>query len=329
MSLLITSINSKRPMVQTFTAAAHKENWRCYGSDLNLDVPASKDVDALIQLPHASNPDYEKSILRAVKENGIRLILPSRDGDLIPLAKLKTKLNNLGCILPLPSLETIQICQDKLLFSDLVNSFGMQTIPILNEITGTELLYYTRPRYSSGSKGAYLVKSLEDAILIAKSQNQLLHPLIACPEYTVDILLDFESTPLEAVCRRRLRVVDGESKWAQIEDQPHLKNMAIQLAQKLGLKGHNIIQAFLDDAGNPIFIEANLRFGGASILALEAGLDTATAQIKMAKGQKISPELFSPINYGLSLKREEVDGEERDFFTSNEPFPKEQNISHL
>ncbi|WP_420549092.1 ATP-grasp domain-containing protein [Curvivirga sp.] len=329
MSLLITSINNKRPMVQTFTTAAHKENWRCYGSDLNLDVPASRDVDALIQLPHVADPDYKKSLLRAVKENGIRLILPSRDGDLIPLAKLKADLNKLDCVLPLPSLETIEICQDKLRFSELVNSFGMKTIPILNEVSGTELLYYTRPRYSSGSKGAYLIKSLEDAILITKSQKQLLHPLIAYPEYTIDVLLDFNSTPLEAVCRRRLRVVDGESKWAQVENQLHLKNMAILLAQKLGLKGHNIIQAFLDDSGNPIFIEANLRFGGASILALNAGLDTATAQIKMAKGEEVSPELFSSINYGLSLKRERVDGEERDFFTLNEAFPKEKNTSLL
>ncbi|MDX1737939.1 MAG: ATP-grasp domain-containing protein [Alphaproteobacteria bacterium] len=319
MSLLITSINNKRPMVSAFRDAAHSHGWRLYGSDLDLDVPAASDVDALIQLPAVTDPAYKNQLLKAVKENQVRLILPSRDGDIAILKSLENELAQIGCHLPLPSLETIEICQDKKLFSEKISELGFKAIPILNKIGTEPRGYFTRPRFASGSQGAYLVKSLEDAIAIAASKDQLLHPLILSPEYTIDILSDLAGTPLSAVCRRRLRVVNGESKWAQVEHKPLLEKAALGLAKSLKLVGHNILQAFVDKDQTPVFIECNLRFGGASILSLKAGLNTPDLLIRMVNGEKFSRCPFSDIKYGLSLKRIRSGNIETDHFSSNDP----------
>ena len=58
----------------------------------------------------------------------------------------------------------------------------------------------------------------------------------------------------------------------------------MEIAEMLGVKGHSVFQAFIDDTGHPIFIEANLRFGGASCLSIKAGLRSVERILDMAFG---------------------------------------------
>ncbi len=314
MSVLITSINDKRPMVQAITKAAHAIGEKSIGSDINIHAPAIQDVDSFLNLPPSHDKSFKEAVLSTVKSHAIKLILPSRDGDIMPLAKFSTELNQLGCTLPLPSMQTISQCQDKLAFAYKLKEFGFKYIPILENLSDNIETYFTRPKFGSSSVGAKILTNLNDAQIIIDDPESLLHPYIDAPEYSIDLLMDLDKKPLNAVVRQRQKILGGEAKLTQVENQEYLKNQTMKLGELLGLKGHNLIQAFLPEDGEPIFIEVNLRFGGASILALKAGLNTPEILLRQSHGLSINSSSYNNIQYGLSLRRERHEDVEVDRF---------------
>ncbi|MNL47781.1 carbamoyl phosphate synthase-like protein [compost metagenome] len=53
-----------------------------------------------------------------------------------------------------------------------------------------------------------------------------------------------------------------------------LEQQCADFAEKLGLYGHVLFQVIIDNEGKYNFIECNSRFGGASRLSIECGLDS-------------------------------------------------------
>jgi putative hydrolase of the HAD superfamily len=81
------------------------------------------------------------------------------------------------------------------------------------------------------------------------------------PEYTVDLLADFNGRVLSVVPRSRQLVVAGESYVSRTANAPQMIEESVRLAAALHLVGHNTIQCFWNGA-DVKFIEVNPRFGG-------------------------------------------------------------------
>ena len=114
--------------------------------------------------------------------------------------------------------------------------------------------------------------------------------------------MSLDGAPLQAVARRRLQVQDGEATKSRTQDVPALTDQALKLCAALGLVGHNVVQAFHDDAGTR-FIEINPRFGGASNLSIQAGLASPERILQMARGQDVEAARPRAIAYGLTMLR--------------------------
>ncbi len=64
-----------------------------------------------------------------------------------------------------------------------------------------------------------------------------------------------------------------------------------------------MVQAFWDGQGEPLFIEVNARFGGASNLSIQAGLASPERLVMMLAGDAVVARKPRPVRYGLTMLR--------------------------
>ncbi|MBV1900453.1 MAG: ATP-grasp domain-containing protein, partial [Kordiimonadaceae bacterium] len=137
--------------------------------------------------------------------------------------------------------------------------------------------------------------------------HYICQPLCTANEYSCDVLMDLKGEPLQAVVRHRQRLVNGESWRSEIIHLPELEKLCLHACKKLGLKGHNLVQAFVDEEGAIHLIEINPRFGGCSNLSVEGGLASPTRLIQLTQGKTSEASAPHPIEYGLCSNRYSMD----------------------
>lgn len=74
--------------------------------------------------------------------------------------------------------------------------------------------------------------------------------------------------------RERVKIVEGESKVTTTIIDEELEKRFSEIITSLKLYGHILLQAIIDQDNNIHVIECNPRFGGASPVSIEGGLDS-------------------------------------------------------
>ena len=304
--VLLTSPGSKFRLVRELVRVASVRGIPVFGCDFDSLAETRHLFDGFSTVPASDTPEFKDAIFTFCRDNNVGLLIPTRDGDMGPLSDLNARLRELGTRVMLPKSEVVRFCQDKREFSQFLDVNGYASIPVVSDVCLTDMPYFARPYFGSGSRGCGVVDSLEEAKEILTQGQKMLHPFLRHPEYSVDLLSDINGEPIQAVARKRRRVVNGESVLTTVQSIPKLEEQTIELGRKLGLKGHSVFQAFIDQGGHPIFIEVNLRFGGASCLSIKAGLRSPERILDMAFGTSsvsAAAKAVWPIEDGLTYEQ--------------------------
>lgn len=245
--ILILSVSRKVSLVKAFKDAG----FYVIGQDIDPNAVALKFCDEIAQ------PDTEI---------GVDMILPTRDNDLV----LRTHGS---------SQETIDICCDKVRFSTWCEANGFLAPKTLytqeTRERGVIGRAFVKPRFSSSQNKA-------EGFVECVYQERLLGE-----EYSIDLFADFQGRVISAVPRKRLRVVNGESIITTTVSHDSLIQQSVQLSEKLGLIGHNCLQCFVSVGGDIYWTDCNVRFGGASIVSIKAGLASPLWYLKLINGDKV------------------------------------------
>lgn len=185
------------------------------------------------------------------------LIVPTRDAELREWAGKSPKVL-------VPSPATVDICTDKYLFYKWCKENGFMTPEV----------YFVKPRISKSGKETECVWQ----------------ECVDGEEYSVDLFSDFEGRVISAVPRTRARVINGESWVSVTVRQERILSESVELALRLRLIGHNVLQCFLVN-GEPVWTDVNARFGGASELAIQAGLKSPLWLAMLLRGEEVKPRL--------------------------------------
>ena len=94
------------------------------------------------------------------------------------------------------------------------------------------------------------------------------------------------------VIRTREMITNGESQITKSLENKKLEKMCSNIVEKLNLYGHIVIQIIVDSQNNFNILECNCRFGGASSLSLEVGLDTFYWFLLESSGEKLTEYPF-------------------------------------
>lgn len=296
-SVLVTSISKKIPLLNAVKKACDKlgGNIRLIGGDVNSEALGKYFVDEFFLMPRLDEWSKD-ALLEYCKSKSIRLIIPTRDGELMYWAEMKTALQEAGIHILGSEPGGVNCCLDKLLFyTELIKKDipAIATAERINDIQSPT--YVVKERFGAGSLSIGL--NLDKAAATAHAQ-QLTHPIfqpfIKGKEYSVDMYVAANGNISGSVCRTRDMVVNGESQVTTTCTNEGAAAVCAQVARQLQLTGHLVFQLLEDETGGIHVIECNCRFGGASSLSIAAGLDSFYRALLEATGNNLDNVPFTP-----------------------------------
>ncbi|MBU1083661.1 MAG: ATP-grasp domain-containing protein [Candidatus Omnitrophota bacterium] len=302
-NVLITSASRKVWLVNAFKKALSTEGkGKVVSVDSNGMSAALRVSDSHSLVPYSSDDDFIPSILEICLKEDIKLIVPTRDEELLLFAENSGKFMEKGIRVMISRPEVIRICRDKYEFFRFLEKKNIPTVKTY--LPGEKTLFrdngkyplIIKPRRGSGGKGVFKAEN-EDELRFFSGyvKDPVIQEFAEGKEYTIDLFSDFDAKVLTAVPRERIEVFSGESyKSRTVMDKDMIEKAGI-LAEELGTVGHITIQCIKNDKGIK-FIEINPRFGGGAALGFKAGADTPALLVKLISGQPVKrdPVEFIP-----------------------------------
>ena len=214
-SLLLTSASSKVPLLHSTQISLHRiaPSFDVVVGDTNENSLAFHFASRVWIMPLANDKNLGV-ILDGCLERNIKIILPTRDGELLFFAKHKIRFKENGIDVLVSNPLSVSRCLDKLLFYHYLNDLGFPAIPTSTDIesySGTQ--FVVKERFGSGSLRVKKNVSAEDCLTVASTfQSPIIQPMIFGREFSVDVWVAENGTHAIASGRFRDYVVNGEAK---------------------------------------------------------------------------------------------------------------------
>jgi len=276
-NVLVTSISNKAGMLQAVRSALNRlgRKSRLYGGDIDSKSIGRYFVDVFWKMPLLSTDAIPVIVDYCIK-NEIRLIIPSRDGELLFWSANLAEFAKHGIFIMISNQDAVGNVIDKYNFYQKGKEWSCPVIPAVTDINLLDAeTYVVKERFGAGSKKIGLNLPFDAAVKHAATLSMpVFQPYISGIEYSIDVYIAKDGKVKGAVCRSRDQVVNGESQITKTVIKPGLESICSAFAEKLGLSGHVIFQAIEDAGHNYHLIECNARFGGASTLSIAVGLDS-------------------------------------------------------
>ena len=201
MNVLITSSSRKVSLVQAFKRALEKEGGgKVITVDMNEHSPASQFSDVNYVICPDDDPNYILLLLKICEREDVKLLVPSRDGEIKILAKNKRQFDKMGIRVVVPSLETVEVCSDKLSFVLFCEENGIR-VP-RTDIGSRDFPLFINNRFGQASTDAHKVNNAEELdAYFTLIKHPILQEFIDEREYTIDLFSDFDSNVISVVPR--------------------------------------------------------------------------------------------------------------------------------
>lgn len=306
MNILFLNVGRRCEIVDSFkNALSIRGGGLVLGSDISPLAPGFQVVDKSVVFPGGDSANFKDFLITFCKDNEVELVIPTIDPDLLRLDRIRKDIKKAlpWCRLLLPPAFTIEYSQNKNLSKELFLSLDVSVPRDLRVDSSIAYPVFVRPAYGSAGVGAQRVES--EAELMSRLEQDstlMIEELISGPEYTVDVLCDFEGRALIAVPRRRIKVRDGEVVQGVVELNAELEALAKKLAEGLKATGPITLQfRRCESTGRFVAIEANARMGGGLPLTIAAGADWPGWILDLRNGR--NPKTDVPIEDRLVMTR--------------------------
>lgn len=309
-NILVTSISKKVPTLKAIRRAYLKIGLggKMYGADVNKYCIGSYFVDVFWKMNKLTELDID-DLIRYCDEQNIFAVIPSRDGELLYFAQNKEKLNKHGIKVMVSNSDSVSVCLDKLVFYEKVRSMGFPVIQTTENVHSLKSNFIVvKERFGAGSANIALNVTKEQAVKHARMlEHPVFQPYISGIEISIDLYLDLHGKVKGVVPRKRELVANGESQVTTTFRDIALEKLFSDLAEKLELQGHIVMQGIIDSYGKIHVVECNSRFGGASTLSLAVGLDSFFWFLLESTGTDITSYPFKRMNGEKRLVRHPED----------------------
>lgn len=278
--LLLTSAGRRVELLGCFRSAA---------ADLGIDLKvfacdrlpgwssACRAADAAFTVPPVTDPTYVPTLLDICRRNGISLVVPTIDPELLPLGDGREAFRAIGVDVMVSDPDVLIVAFDKQATADLLRSHGIDTpttaspAEVLAAPGAWNWPLLAKPRHGSAGRAVQIVADPPALEQIAQNEPFVVQELLHGDEFTVNIFVDRVGRLRCAVPHRRVQTRAGEVEKGITQRLPELAAIAEKIVGCLpGARGPLCFQAFIDDTRCSVF-EINARFGGGYPLAHQAG----------------------------------------------------------
>ena len=297
LSVLFTCIGRRVCLLNSFAAAARqlKINAAFLGTDTTELSSAFQLCDKGFLVKPTTHAGYIRQLLRIVKTNRVKLLIPTVDLDLKLLAQNKPKFAAMGCRVFVSTPDVVDICQDKRKTYRFLLKNGFDTpvtMSIRTALSKKKLNWpcFLKPWDGYAGRGNAVVNNRKELLFFAgRIPNVICQEFIEGTEYTCDVYVDFSLKIRCVVPRKRIEVRAGEVSKGQVVKHPFIMSEAARLVEKLGAgPGVITLQLFLTDGNRIRFVEINPRFGGGVPLSIKAGANFPKWILQELIGRKVN-----------------------------------------
>lgn len=279
-NIIITSAGRRVSLVKAFQQELKKRfpAAKVYTADMNPEWSSACRVsDGFFSLPHVSDALYINDLMQLCIVQGIKLIVPTIDTELIALSQNRNSFLNEGIIIAVSDFELVTMCRDKRKSNNLFEQHGIE-VPIAVDKFHPTFPLFVKPYDGSLSKDILLVKNEAEWHPKLLENEKLMFMEYLSPvdyqEFTVDAYFSNLGELKCLVPRRRFEVRGGEISKGRTE-KGRLYLSLIQFFKSIkGARSCLTMQFFEHrQTGRIVGIEINPRFGGGFPLSYEAGAE--------------------------------------------------------
>lgn len=277
LNVLILSCGRRVELVRAFKTEleARLPGARVLATDLKPETSAAcHAADRAFIAPRVTDPGYHDFLMDLCMREGVGLVVPTIDTELLGLALNRERFAARGVELIISNEALVSACRDKRRTSALFKDVGIE-VPRILERDALQFPCFVKPYDGSRSVGAKLLSDTESVTsAILNDAKMMFMEFIDSThqEYTVDAYYDRHGTLKCLVPRERLEVRDGEVNKGVTRKNYVYHYLAEKLSKVQGARGCLTIQLFAK-AESPRYaaLEINPRFGGGFPLTYAAG----------------------------------------------------------
>jgi carbamoyl-phosphate synthase large subunit len=295
-NVLLTAGSRRVPLVHAFRGALKSVG--VIGSVIVTDVnplsPAVHVADRSYRVPMATDPDYVNELLAICEAEHVRLAIPTIDDELPIFAAARDEFRAAGVTAVVSPPATARLCNDKYATCVRLAEAG---VPAARSYLPAQLTdnmplpLFIKPRGGRGAVGAFPVRTPEELdFFLHYVESPIVQEYLSGPEYTIDVLCDFDGQPLSIVPRERVVIRAGVIDRGRTVNDRKLIELAEAACAAIKFVGPINIQCRMRD-GQPAIFEINPRFSGGIPLTIQAGADFPAMLVKMAMGRKVEPTI--------------------------------------
>jgi len=311
MNIMFTCIGRRVSLLRSFADATKQLHLRArfFGTDTTELSPALQLCDKAFLVNPVTHRFYLNQLLNIIRDNQIKLLVPTVDLDLKLLAENAGTFDEAGCKILVSKPHIIDICQDKRKTYRFLMNNGFDTpvtVSVQQALADRHLRWpcFIKPWDGYASRGTAIAKNREELVFYTKRiPNPIIQEFIDGTEYTCDVYVDFGMKVRCVVPRKRIETRSGEVSKGQAVKNLKIMDKCRELVEKLGAgPGVITIQLFLNGHGKIKFIEINPRFGGGAPLSIKAGANFPKWILQELMGQR--PKInFDGFEDGLIMLR--------------------------
>lgn len=309
LNVLVTAGSRRVPLVRAFQRALKRlaPGGAVVVSDVNALSPAVYTADRSYEAPLSSAAGYLDAIEAICKREHIDLIIPTIDDELTLFARAVDRFARRGIRVAVSPAETTVLCNDKYFTSRALRARGINAVETLLPIelsANPAFPLFIKPRFGRGSVGAFPVRSARELEFFRDYVSQpVVQSFLDGPEFTIDVLCDFDGEALSVVPRERVVVRAGVVDRGRTVADPALIELGLACTRAMRFIGAinlqcRMVQLTAESPAVPVIFEINPRFSGGIPLTIASGADFPAMLIELA--------LDRPVESAIGKFREHV-----------------------
>lgn len=286
-NILITSAGKRVVLVQIFQKTLKELGIKAnvYTTDMKPAMaPAGIVSDRCFLVPRCTEEHYVDTLLEICRENGVGVVIPTIDTELMVLAQNRERFEGEGVSLVVSDAEFVRICRDKRLTMSFMKEKGL-SVPVVIDKYHPVFPMFAKPYNGSLSTNIHIIRNEDELTKEILADPTLL--FMECvdrqeyKEFTVDMYYGRDYKVKGIVPRERIEIRAGEINKGITRKNDIVGFLKERFDHIEGVRGCICMQLFYRETDHEIKgIEINSRFGGGFPLSYYAKANFADYLIR-------------------------------------------------
>ncbi|MCL0044637.1 ATP-grasp domain-containing protein [Nitrospinaceae bacterium] len=259
------------------------------GADSDSHSAALNVVDKSYVIPEFSEPKCVEKIQAICAKENIHAILPMTNKAIDFMDKNRAGFDEGDLLLYLAAHTLIQISNNKCRLAEFFTQNNFASPDLIDPkkpFPGFPLI--AKDPYGEGGRNCFKIEDQTEFDFYSKKlPNHIFQRFVQGREFSIDWFSNKKGLPVVVVPRERLVARAGEVMVSRIELIPDIIESAKRLGTRLQLRGPANLQGFLEESGEFLFTDINLRFGSGVLHTIHAGANIPEMMLQELVGESV------------------------------------------